>query len=180
MTDHTLTTFDLSSLSLKTGQDTVLEVDLYLPPLKLAEEEYRFEPDTVAARLKLIAAGNGYAANLAFHARLTGVCWRCLEEASLELDVSVDDFFETALPPVSEWGEAEEASLWYSEDGMVNLSAWARDAVAEKLPPKFLCSPDCRGLCASCGANLNLGACGCKPPVDPRWEKLKGWGEGKD
>ena len=33
---------------------------------------------------------------------------------------------------------------------------------------KFLCSEDCRGLCATCGKNLNEGPCDCKPEPDPR------------
>lgn len=38
---------------------------------------------------------------------------------------------------------------------------------------KFLCSPDCKGLCGTCGRNLNEGPCGCKPEPDPRLAVLK-------
>lgn len=41
------------------------------------------------------------------------------------------------------------------------------------LESKFLCSPDCKGLCATCGKNLNEGPCGCKPEPDPRLAVLK-------
>ena len=37
---------------------------------------------------------------------------------------------------------------------------------------KNLCSPDCKGLCPGCGANLNHEACRCKKAVDPRLAKL--------
>ena len=33
---------------------------------------------------------------------------------------------------------------------------------------KFLCSSNCKGLCASCGKNVNEGPCDCKPEPDPR------------
>lgn len=36
------------------------------------------------------------------------------------------------------------------------------------LDSKMLCSPDCKGLCARCGKNLNEGPCGCKKELDPR------------
>ncbi len=37
------------------------------------------------------------------------------------------------------------------------------------MPQKFLCRPDCRGLCPHCGKNLNAGPCGCeKETGDPR------------
>lgn len=38
---------------------------------------------------------------------------------------------------------------------------------------KYLCSEDCKGLCTKCGADLNLGECGCdNDDIDPRWAKL--------
>lgn len=43
-----------------------------------------------------------------------------------------------------------------------------------ELPLKFLCKEDCKGLCQSCGANLNEGGCKCsKTTTDPRLEVLK-------
>jgi len=42
------------------------------------------------------------------------------------------------------------------------------------IPMKRLCKEDCLGLCATCGANLNLETCHCKSAtIDARWEKLK-------
>ena len=38
---------------------------------------------------------------------------------------------------------------------------------------KFLCRPDCAGLCPKCGADLNLGPCSCKKEVDPRMAVLE-------
>ena len=38
---------------------------------------------------------------------------------------------------------------------MLDVSAWARDAIALALPEKILCRPDCAGLCGVCGKNLN-------------------------
>lgn len=42
-----------------------------------------------------------------------------------------------------------------------------------ELPVKRLCSENCKGLCQTCGKNLNLGQCNCADLyVDPRLEKL--------
>lgn len=42
------------------------------------------------------------------------------------------------------------------------------------LPQKNLCKEDCKGLCQTCGKNLNEGACSCdKREIDPRLEMLK-------
>jgi len=38
---------------------------------------------------------------------------------------------------------------------------------------KFLCDEDCKGLCSSCGKNLNLGPCECRKQIDPRFAVLE-------
>ena len=38
---------------------------------------------------------------------------------------------------------------------------------------KFLCSDSCKGLCSTCGKNLNLGPCGCGKQTDPRFAVLE-------
>ena len=61
----------------------------------------------------------------------------------------------------------------YITDDTLDLSAWARDALALALPDKILHAPDCAGLCPACGKDLNdephthdeLAA-------DPRWAAL--------
>ena len=35
------------------------------------------------------------------------------------------------------------------------------------------CRDDCAGLCPQCGADRNVVACGCEPPKDARWERLR-------
>ena len=38
---------------------------------------------------------------------------------------------------------------------------------------KYLCREDCKGLCPSCGKDLNDGPCGCKKQIDPRMAALR-------
>ncbi|RJQ46404.1 MAG: DUF177 domain-containing protein [Gaiellales bacterium] len=169
------TTFDLVSVNPGPGEKKSYELDLYLPPLEFAGREYAFVPDVVAARLDLVFTGEGYHATISFICRLEGACWRCLEPADLDLEVRAEDYFELELPPLAELGEDDEPSLYYTRDGILELSAWAHDAVAGMLPPKILCFEGCKGLCDLCGANLNEAQCGCERPSDSRWDKLKEW-----
>ena len=128
------TTFDLYSPALKKGTARVFTLELYLPPISLAGQDYRFQPEKVRARLSVTQLDQGYAVTISFHCRLMGACWRCLEKAELEVEVEASEFFQPELPPIEAMGEEEEASLWYLEDGIINLSGWARDAVVEVLP----------------------------------------------
>ena len=47
--------------------------------------------------------------------------------------------------------------------------------IALELPMQPLCTPECRGLCPRCGADLNLGDCGCGGETGPgsKFSKLK-------
>ena len=52
--------------------------------------------------------------------------------------------------------------------GKVDLDDLARTAFILGMDTKTLCSEDCKGLCARCGADLNVGPCSCKKEADPR------------
>jgi uncharacterized protein len=101
---------------------------------------------------------------------LIGQCARCLEEYPLPLARQ----FSVILTPQRTLGrelelnhEELEASFYSGE--MIDLSALVREQTLLALPSQPLCREDCRGLCAQCGANLNLESCTCQPAwKDPR------------
>lgn len=43
----------------------------------------------------------------------------------------------------------------------VDITQDIREEVILDYPVKFLCKPDCRGLCPKCGKDLNDGECSC-------------------
>jgi uncharacterized protein len=70
--------------------------------------------------------------------------------------------------------EVPEDDEYLIEEGTIDLNVLVNDAVILNLPIKHLCSPECRGLCPYCGANLNRGDCGCRvEEIDPRLEVLR-------
>jgi uncharacterized protein len=57
----------------------------------------------------------------------------------------------------------------------LDLRPAVREQILLSLPSAPVCSDDCKGLCPSCGKDLNEGECGCDRTVmDPRWAALKG------
>ncbi len=56
----------------------------------------------------------------------------------------------------------------------VDLTDDLRETILLAFPLYPVCRPDCRGLCAQCGADLNAGDCECAPPADNRWAVLGG------
>ncbi|MBQ7580272.1 MAG: DUF177 domain-containing protein [Clostridia bacterium] len=96
-----------------------------------------------------------------------GFCDRCAESVKREFDF---DFSHTL---VSSLNNEENDELMLIEDMRFELDSLITEDVFLSLPTKILCSDDCKGLCSRCGANLNLGACGCRKEIDPRLAALK-------
>jgi uncharacterized protein len=58
-------------------------------------------------------------------------------------------------------------------EDFIDLTPNIREDIILELPQRALCEPQCRGLCPTCGKNLNEGACQCEPSRgDLRWHAL--------
>jgi len=97
-------------------------------------------------------------------------CARCLATFQLEWEVPVDLM---VLRDVHSDETEGETLLILQRDGEVDLTEPLRECAALAFPQATVCREDCRGLCVSCGADLNAGPCGCPAEdIDPRWEGL--------
>jgi uncharacterized protein len=142
--------FSLRSVRLRPGEEFRDEIEVDLEPFELGGQRYLPVPDRVPAEFAVTRASTGTVFELRFDARVHGPCFRCLADAVLDIPISAREY--QATNP----GEAEELRTPYLEDDRLDLAAWARDAVALALPDKILCRPDCAGLCAVCGLDLNV------------------------
>lgn len=106
-------------------------------------------PETGPAELAITRATTGTVFELAFTTRLHGPCYRCLEDAVLEVLIAAREY-QATNPEGS-----DELRNPYLEADNLDLGAWGRDAVALALPDKILCRAECAGLCPVCGKNLN-------------------------
>ncbi len=72
--------------------------------------------------------------------------------------------------------EPPEAGAFTIDDHhILDVSEAVRQYALTAIPLKALCSPDCAGLCPTCGKNFNEGPCRCPAePTDPRWARLRG------
>ncbi len=162
-----MTSFNLRQVKLRPGEEHREALDVELPPFEFGGQRYLPVPETVQAELVVTRATTGTVFSIAFEARLHGPCYRCLGDAVLLIPIRGLEY-QASSP------EDEELTNPYLVNDLLEVSAWARDAVALALPEKILCRPDCAGLCAVCGKNLN------EEPhehdeqsPDPRWSVLE-------
>ena len=160
-------TFNLRTLRLRPGEEYRDEIELELEPFELGGQRYLPVPEKVPAEFAISRASTGSVFELRFGVRLHGPCYRCLDDAVLDLPISAREY--QATNP----GDAEELTTQYVVDDRLDLAAWARDATALALPDKILCRPDCAGLCPVCGRDLNDEPhTHDEEAVDPRWSGL--------
>ena len=101
-------------------------------------------------------------------ARLGQTCGRCLElfarDGTLPMAVMYFPAEDGGTAQREADAQAEVGVAWY-DGAHINLQPEVRDVVLLSLPMTPHCRPDCAGLCAQCGANLNAGPCAC--PAEP-------------
>ena len=161
-----MTTFDLRTLRIRSGDQAHERLEIELEPLVLGGQTYDPQPNPAPAVLAVTRASSGTVLELSLDAVLAGPCFRCLQDAELALQLRLREY--QATKP-----ESDDERTEYLDDDRLDLSAWAHDAIALALPDKILCRPDCAGLCPVCGKDLNTEPHEhVEERVDPRWEKL--------
>jgi uncharacterized protein len=163
-----VTTFDLRQAKLRPGEEYRDEQEIALSPYDLGGQRYLPVPETVLAELAINRGTSGTTFELAFPVRLHGPCYRCLKDAVLDLSIRAREYQATSP------GESDELRTPYVVDNHLQLSDWARDAIALELPQQILCREDCAGLCPVCGEDLNENPHEHEEDhSDPRWSVLE-------
>lgn len=92
----------------------------------------------------------------------TGSCARCLDAVDIPITGEIEGYFlispEEAAPDDLEDDEFD----YLPDDKAIDMAPLIQAALMLEVPPILLCSDDCKGICPTCGADLNDGPCGCK------------------
>jgi DUF177 domain-containing protein len=124
-------------------------------------------PTAVQGTITNIGEGFLVKAKLQFQYKVN--CSRCLKEFvnSQETEV-IEQFLST---PITE--QEDDLAFHFSGD-IIDLKDCISEQVLFALPMSFICTAECRGLCPTCGKNLNHDQCECIPEqINPQFEKLR-------
>jgi uncharacterized protein len=131
---------------------------------------------SLAGLVRLMHVIDGVLAQGNLSAELTLPCVRCLDPVKVPLEIPLEETFAPTIDIVTGQTvrpEEEDRALWIDEHHILDLSEVLRQDILVALPVHVVCSPDCRGLCPTCGKNLNEGDCDCTSEPDPRWAVLQ-------
>lgn len=146
------------------GAGSVLPLSGHIdePGYELGGREFKL-PGGIDYDLVLTNAGEGILASGMVRAHVLGTCDRCLEDAEFDIASELDEYFLFEAPAEEELSDDEDEvdfSL-VDEDHTIDVSEPIMAAILMETPFVVLCREDCKGLCPTCGANLNEGDCGC-------------------
>lgn len=99
-------------------------------------------------------------------------CSRCLEEVTKEFSLDFERKVDMALSESERMAALDEHN--YIDGYNLDVDKLVYGEILVNWPMQVLCKEDCKGLCPSCGANLNLTTCDCdNTDLDPRMAKIR-------
>jgi uncharacterized protein len=154
---------ELDVRSLPQGpSDAVLETDA--AELDLVQDPGLAFEGPVGVRLHVVRHGDNLLIQGWSEGSVRGECARCLEATAVPVEAEFTVYAE-GRPEGGVRGldrELEADHYLCFHDGVrLEVGESVREALLLALPIRFLCRPDCRGLCPGCGANLNQEPCTC-------------------
>src|SRR5207247_6330303 len=101
--------------------------------LVLGGQRYAITPEEIETRLDLQASSGGLYLKLAFSARVDGACFRCLDPASIELDVHSSEYHDARAA-----ADDDELRSEYIDDDQLDVQRWPTDSLVVALARKLL------------------------------------------
>ena len=139
-----------------------------------SSEVRQAQPLEVTATAELLDGQIHVAGDL--ETKMEMVCARCLEPVIEEVHKDFDLFYQPLRKSTRHEEERlkdDETEIGFYEGEGLFLADVLKEQVLLSLPMKVICQSDCRGLCPTCGANLNHEECRCeRHSTDPRLAPL--------
>ena len=161
--------FDIRSLT-----EHAATVDDTLSPDDAVWEEGDLRPSgPIHVRGRLSAAGPG---RFYWHGSMDGdvalECSRCVGDATAHMSNETHVIF--AEPGSDDVTDDPDVFVLDDRSDLLDLRPALREQWLLNVPAYALCREDCKGLCKTCGAELNLGPHECtSSSADSRWEALR-------
>ncbi len=115
-------------------------------------------PEPAQVKLELRQADRMLVVEGSVDVKVHGQCDACLEDVDLAIHVDVDERLDPHRGREEDpFGESNVLT-----GDRLDIADLAQQSLLSALPMGLRCNPDCRGLCAVCGANRNTTPCACE------------------
>ena len=126
-------------------------------------------PLQVTGRLSAAGAGRFY-----WHGKIAGdltlPCRRCLTDAKVHVE---DESHVIFAEEGSDETDDPDVQVLDERSTVIDLRPTVREQWLLNAPRFALCRDNCKGICPTCGKDLNEGPCNCPATRDARWDALR-------
>ena len=158
---------DVSYL-VKGSPGTWKEFDFNFPQLVISPD---LELKEIKGEIGISVTEDGVVAEGKLDAITDLACSRCLDEYLQPIKVQFTEIFSAHIADKSDFEQGEQP---LPADGSIDLGPILRDYAVLDIPIRQVCREECKGLCPTCGLNLNEEDCGHRQEsIDPRMEGLR-------
>ena len=123
-------------------------------------------PRPVSWSVDLTNTGDAILVTGSVEGTVTTSCARCLGDVHESIVGEIEGYFLIGSDVEAPEDMNDDEFDLLPDDGAIDLAALITAAIVLELPLVPLCDEDCKGLCPTCGANLNEGPCDCPPAED--------------
>ena len=136
------------------------------------------DPARVSGSVRLMKTDRGIWVSARLDSGARCQCVRCLEPYRQAIRMEIEEeYLPDSEPGIAASVEGEDAEAPRIDEGqLLDMTAVIAQYIDLSLPMKPVCRTDCKGLCAHCGSDLNVSACGCDRLIDSRWAPLADMG----
>ncbi len=129
----------------------------------------------VSGSVRLMKTDRGVWVSAGLDSDAHSQCVRCLEPYRQAIRMEIEEeFLPDSEPGIGPSADVEDAEATRIDEGqLLDMTAVMAQYIELGQPMKPVCRADCKGLCADCGLDLNVSACGCDQGLlDSRWAAL--------
>jgi uncharacterized protein len=142
-----------------------------IPPGAIDLQEPELYPDSLSLKLYVDRLDNIFRIKINIKTTAKYICDRCLDGYDKLFDEDGEQIYQIGPGKLD---EDDEVILLPVDTKEIDITKAIQDVFVMSRPIKLVCKDSCKGLCATCGTNLNHGQCKCTTDdIDPRLEKLK-------
>lgn len=159
--------FDIRSIETKAAV-----VDDSLPTDDSMWQESDPAPSTplrVTGRLSAAGSGRFY-----WHGQISGdvvlPCRRCLADTTVHVK---DEAHVIFAEEGSDETDDPDVQVLDARAHQIDLRPAIREQWLLNVPTYAVCREECKGICPTCGTDLNEGPCDCPESRDARWDALR-------
>lgn len=161
--------FDVSDILQETGSFLEFNHNVKVGNIAYQGDSIRFD-GPINARGKVINGGDLIHLNAHLDGKATMECDICRTRYEYPVDFDIEVGLKASV-------DEDEPDLYVYSNNVVDLGDIIAREFLLRLPIQRRCSKECKGLCPTCGLNLNLEKCNCEDrdsgDIDLRMADLK-------